>query len=585
MKPELERTVILEKREVSDGSHPWCLKEIGLDETKYTERWVPARGTYYFTASNIALNTSLSNDSSKKTSEQSLLDEVIVAKLYPGILRDGSLQDNFRFSTLGTNYPIEVFQFYLKSHGGNEADNKCYIRKAGGGDHTRRAAIDLEIHLSLPIERFEVFRQMILAKALDTFELILIGVSGFYKDEFSIGTDRGVLTNDVRRSISTGGSSKGDQEYNPEDIGKVREWDVSLEYRLKLEKFATFIKTDHHGNPSVDDRYVERSVKPYLKGMQEREDHHQDRSDLFSIIMLTAKKVAEYSNSVSESRVNYRKRLADAIDVVQSIQSAINEAPIPEIPAEQNNGKQKEIEHSHSEETIWKHGNLQAAYQGGWESVHHKNIDKVALEHEAVRYLQRPWMWNDQLEWVMIDALMFCEVIEFGEYIKQNDPGYMNSRGTNTAYFSAKGNLKKMAWMKRKNQIMNSARELLLVIVFPLALIFYFWDFQYQDVIFWSAAIYFISLALYSMTKFIGDSRDDNLDTVHEERYSQLLAMRNIYAELYTGVINPSYLRGRLLDSASRGVVWSGAIFSLIDNVVERSPVIWTHRGDPYKDP
>ena len=96
MKPELERTVILEKREVSDGSHPWCLKEIGLDETKYTERWVPARGTYYFTASNIALNTSLSNDSSKKTSEQNLLDEVIVAKLYPGILRDGSLQDNFR---------------------------------------------------------------------------------------------------------------------------------------------------------------------------------------------------------------------------------------------------------------------------------------------------------------------------------------------------------------------------------------------------------------------------------------------------------------------------------------------------------
>ena len=83
-------------------------------------------------------------------------------------------------------------------------------------------------------------------------------------------------------------------------------------------------------------------------------------------------------------------------------------------------------------------------------------------------------MWNDQLEWVMIDALMFCEVIEFGEHIKQNHPGYMNSRGTNTAYFSAKGNLKKMAWMKRKNQIMNSARELLLVIVFPLALIFYF---------------------------------------------------------------------------------------------------------------
>ena len=293
---EIQRKIIFEERRVSDGSHPWCLKEIGQDETHYIERWVPARGSYYFTASSIGLNTSLSSDASKKTGEQSFLDEVIGAKLYPGILRHGSLEKNYRFSTLGTNRAIEVFPFYLKAHEGDEADNKCFIRYHGDRDHPGLDAISFEIHLSLSVRRFDLFREMIKARAVDTFELILVGVSGFYKDEFSISDNRKLLTNDVCGAIKSEGPSYSDQEFKPENTGIVQEWDISLEHQITLEKFATYSKHTLTGNPSVNTGYIHLSVKPYLKDLQERESRQPVRSDLHSIILRTANNIAEYSS-------------------------------------------------------------------------------------------------------------------------------------------------------------------------------------------------------------------------------------------------------------------------------------------------
>ena len=297
MNSEIQRKISLEQRRVSEGSHPWCLKEIGLDETRYIERWVPARGSYYFTASSIAVSTSLSTESGEKASGQSYLDEMIGAELYPGIARQGSLQNNYRFSTLGTNHTVEVFPFYLKAHDGDETANNCFIRHLDNQDQTGIEAVSFEIHLSLPAERFNLLRQMIMGKAVDTFELILSGVSGFYKDEFSIGDDRKLLTNDVRKTITTEGDYNGDQEFNPEDTGKVQEWDITLEHQLALEKLAKSNKEAPSRIPSVASSYIQQSVKPYLKDLQEKDDHLQFRSDLHSIIVRTANNIAKYSNS------------------------------------------------------------------------------------------------------------------------------------------------------------------------------------------------------------------------------------------------------------------------------------------------
>ena len=583
MNSEIQRRILLEQRRVSEGSHPWSLKEIGLDDTRYIERWVPSRGSYYFTASSIALSTSLSTDSAEKASGQNYLDEIIGARLYPGIVKQGSLQNKYRFSTFGTNHTVEMFQFYLKADKGDETADKCFIRYLGDQDQAWVEGINFEIHLSLPVERFNIFRQMIMGKAVDTFELILSGVSGFYKDEFSIGEARKLLTNDVRKTITTEGDNNGNQEFNPEDTGKVQEWDITLEHQLALEKLAKFSETVFSRSPSVGTSYIQQSVKPYLKGLQKTDDQLRLRSGLDSVIERTAKNVAKYSNSVDEGLSNYKTRLADAIDVVKSIHSAINTDPSSYTPTENENSKEQEIDQSYSEQTLWNHGNLHAAFQEGYESTHYKKVNKEILEHEAVRYLQRPWMWDDHLEWVMIDALMFCEAIEFGEYIKQNLPGHTNSLGLNAAYFSAKGNLKKMARARQKKHIMKTAREFLFFVILPVSLGFYFWDSKHQDIVFWGLAFYILSFALYVSTKFLAGSDHNDLDANHDERNSLLLKMRSVYAELDTGVINPSYLRERLWDTASNGVVWSGAVFSLIDNVIRRSPVIWTNGGDPYE--
>ena len=130
---------------------------------------------------------------------------------------------------------------------------------------------------------------------------------------------------------------------------------------------------------------------------------------------------------------------------------------------------------------------------------------------------------------------------------------------------------------------MKTAREFLFFVILPISLGFYFWDSKHQDIVFWGVAFYILSFALYVSKKFLEGSDNNDLDADHDERNSLLQKMRNVYAELDTGVINPSYLRERLWDTASNGVVWSGAVFSLIDNVIQRSPLIWTNGGDPYE--
>jgi hypothetical protein len=279
-------------------------------------------------------------------------------------------------------------------------------------------------------------------------------------------------------------------------------------------------------------------------------------------------------------------RLNDAFDVLTSIRFATNEkAHYSSFSDEESEEKQAEREKA--EHTIWYHGNTLFAFQEGFESEYSRKVEVDSLREEARKYLLRPWMENEQLEWVIVDALTFSTVTGFGEEIKQHAPGLVSVLGLNMAYFSAKGNVNKMMWKRVQYGLTKFAIKLAVFIGGPIAVGWYLWNVGYQDQVSIAGAIYIGLLFLYFAYRFLrwifGKKQQPELEK-YEEYLDTLNHMMTAYDILGGAVISPTAFREGLLDTARKGAAWPGAIFSILDHAIQRNPAIWGgEESDKYR--
>ena len=104
---------------------------------------------------------------------------------------------------------------------------------------------------------------------------------------------------------------------------------------------------------------------------------------------------------------------------------------------------------------LWEHQSLDNAFMEGRLAVCNIGVNTDQLNEIACDLIWKRWLRLDELEWVIVDALVFREVFEFGEALKQGfgprdranfaegrlSPG-MFSQGW--AYFAAEGNPRNM---------------------------------------------------------------------------------------------------------------------------------------------
>ena len=232
---------------------------------------------------------------------------------------------------------------------------------------------------------------------------------------------------------------------------------------------------------------------------------------------------------------------------------------------------------------IWLHGDVVTAFAEGYESAASVHLaDKEGLVEDAIRYLQRPWMQDDYLEWVMIDAIMFEEVLTFGEYVKEkisSDSHILLDR----TYWEAKGSTKQIKSLLLKKGLKTLGLELFWLFVSPalFAFLFVLLKPEYSHNLFWGVPVYIIVLISYFFMR--KDRRSRELEKIEKKlKDSELHAhMAADYNHLIQKVVDPAYFKEGLLRTTTLGAHWPDVIFPLLENAIRRDSPIWNHMGRP----
>lgn len=193
---------------------------------------------------------------------------------------------------------------------------------------------------------------------------------------------------------------------------------------------------------SENKNYIIKKKNEFLKEKLLPVERSYFYSQYNMILKQIADKISEYSIEMNEDEDDFENRLYDAFEIVRLMKTAVKIENEQELEEETKNIDLQGETTKKEDHEIWVHGNIQQAFYQGFESEHSKKIDREWLTEIAIKYLHRPWVENELLEWILVDSLMFGELVGVGESIKQYSPkGLFN---LNENYYAAKGNIKEM---------------------------------------------------------------------------------------------------------------------------------------------
>lgn len=182
-------------------------------------------------------------------------------------------------------------------------------------------------------------------------------------------------------------------------------------------------------------------------------------------------RVLAYSRARDESAEALRARLGDAHDVLSRIKFALT----PQLDEQDRNRRYAEMSDEQWEREIqvrkhqiWRRRDPEQVMRMGFESTDHVEINREELSHGIAQYLERPWLQNTQIEWLLIDALIFSEIVAFGEKIKEGLTEKRDFLGINEHYFATQGNLHKMGNRLLKEQLTTLATKVGAFIIMPV---------------------------------------------------------------------------------------------------------------------
>ncbi|MBT6250423.1 MAG: hypothetical protein HN915_09640 [Candidatus Marinimicrobia bacterium] len=239
----LNRKIKLSEEPEYKNLYSWSLQELNEDGEKIGSDQVPWGWSLYFTASELRYIKSIEiekepDDEEDEISSEEKDGESIYVFLHPGICRDGRwLEDDTSYSMLGTDRKIKQFGLRI-SKAAKDNDEKCHI----WGCVSYTAEIDfrdetvddtVEIYLNLIPKQFDQIAEQLKFRQIDTFQVRLGGVSGFYSEwSPSISTRNiKILAASDDQEVQTPEGCK----IEPPRLGNVREFSLTVTERHKLD--------------------------------------------------------------------------------------------------------------------------------------------------------------------------------------------------------------------------------------------------------------------------------------------------------------------------------------------------------------
>jgi len=329
-----------------------------------------------------------------------------------------------------------------------------------------------------------------------------------------------------------------------------------------------------HDLKKIGREFLEKCLKP--------EDRHGSKqfNHVLSAVVAGA---LDHATKIGEDELAFEHRLSDAYEVIVSLQRACNpifrDTFLGSLETEEQKKAKEPAEYENASRRIWWHREPHRVMIDGTDSDQYIQVEKSSLVYVIGRYLQRPWMQNDLLEWMMVDALVYHEIVEYGEAIKQRAPLGPSLVGLNLWYFTTKGRVLGMAWRGMLWHLGWFAAILTALVCLPY--VGYQWAEQrgYGAEGWLALEVYGVLLGGYWLLRIIrrvligpklSDKQQKSLEsmTLHEK-------MHNVYLVLTPPVVSPALVRDRMLQVAEHGVIWDGAAVALADHAARRSPAVW----------
>lgn len=222
-------------------------------------------------------------------------------------------------------------------------------------------------------------------------------------------------------------------------------------------------------------------------------------------------------------------------------------------------------------ETLWQHQNVDQLFLEGRAALGSWAISKDDLSGICRDLLARPWLRLDELEWIVVNALVFCEVFEFGETVKQGD-GSSSPQGW--AYASTQGNFRKMVRAK-----MKFAAGLWLVRWGLVAAgMFGAWLFVESNHYEGLSAFAVLGGSLLVLVWLIAGFPTGRR-AIKEARLDQGKLLKDMWGAYMTmrpgAPLSPYQIRAALLVAQEKGAVWPSGTFPLLDRAAMREPPVW----------
>lgn len=198
-------------------------------------------------------------------------------------------------------------------------------------------------------------------------------------------------------------------------------------------------------------------------------------------------------------------------------------------------------------DSIWNHGNITRLISSGDINDHAKitelNIENMELV--AGMYLGNPWMKSKTLEWILIDALLFAETVEFAKVA--NDVPTQK-------FFNILG---RSVWETVKFAFSEGIA--LAITAFVSSII----D-STQGTTFW------IAFATITTIRWLRPMRFEQIKAKAKNRILLFKMIRAYESKMKSYSFNPRLLRELLYDLEKKGAVYSPWVYHLLDRIIAR---------------
>jgi len=224
------------------------------------------------------------------------------------------------------------------------------------------------------------------------------------------------------------------------------------------------------------------------------------------------------------------------------------------------------LRHQALSTTLWSHLKPEIAFQKGTKSDHFIHVDRDLINQTIERYMRSPWLANDVLEWMMVNASVYHKVVSFGESIKANVKGVSEAlRAVDIG-----GRVRRMAL-----RTAGVFGELSAFVVAPIAAAVLAPNYITDRVVLWIPPVAIGCLTVYTAVRMTLLFRRRHEKQRIGKAMAQWSAMCMAYRSLERPVASLARVTEELRRAAARGAIWSQSTFALLKFATARGIQAW----------